>query len=320
MLSSLHRILRFTKKENTFVIKQILLQEKNISLVICTYNREKFIGEALDSLANQSLSPELFEIIIVNNNCTDNTEQVCKNFIAIHPELDINYVIESNQGLSFARNRGIEESKYDIISYIDDDAYAKSDFLERIFTFFKENPDAVGLGGKVIPRYEYEEPAWMNPYLDGFVAKMDKGDKQVRFKADEYPVGCNMTYIKEILKRVGGFNNKLKWRADDKYIGIQVRNHSDQVYYLPELSVEHSIDAYRTSDENFRKFSLKFGNEEAIRVKDISWFDFSIKALEYLYKLFGSFILFILFTLKGQVLKGKYTFLYRWWATVGYFK
>ena len=149
---------------------------------------------------------------------------------------------------------------------------------------------------------------------------MDKGDKQVKFKAKEYPVGCNMTYTKEILEKVGGFNNKLKWRADDKYIGIQVRKHSDQVFYLPELAVEHSIDTYRTSDENFKKFCLKFGNEEAIRVKDVGLRDFFIKALEFIYKLIGSFVLFVLFTLKGQFLKGKYTILYRWWATVGFFK
>ncbi len=296
------------------------MQKRAISVVICTYNRAKFIGEALDSLAKQTLSTELFEIIIVNNNCTDSTEEICKTFKAQHSNLDINYVIETNQGLSFARNRGIEESKHPIITYIDDDAYAKADFLKRIFDFFADHSEAIGVGGKVIPRYEVEEPAWMNPYLDGFVAKMDKGDKQVIFKANEYPVGCNMTYTKEILLRVGGFNNKLKWRADDKYIGIQVRKHSDQVYYLPDLAVEHTIDAYRTSDENFKKFCLKFGNEEAIRVTDIGFLDFVSKAIEFLYKLAGSFVLFILYIIKGQGLKGKYTFLYRWWATVGFFK
>lgn len=297
----------------------MLLNYRAVSVVICTYNRAKFIGEALDSLANQSLAKEYFEIIIVNNNCTDETEEICKRFILLHPDLDISYVIESNQGLSFARNRGIKESKYPIITYIDDDAYAKSDFLEKIHTFFSENPSAVGIGGKVIPRYETKEPEWMNPYLDGFVAKMDKGDALLKFKANEYPVGCNMTYTKEILLKTGGFNNKLKWRADDKYIGIKVREHSDEVYYLPNLAVEHSIDDYRTSDENFKNFCLKFGNEEAIRVRDSGLFEFFKKAIEFLYKLVGSFVLFLLFTVKGQFIKGKYTLRYRYWATIGFF-
>ena len=296
------------------------MDQRAVSVVICTYNRAKFIGEALDSLAKQTLSRDLFEIVIVNNNCTDNTEEICSSFITRHSGLDINYVVETNQGLSFARNRGIKESKYPIITYIDDDAYAKSDFVECIFNFFANNPGAVGVGGKVIPRYEIKEPEWMNPYLDGFVAKMDKGDRQLKFRSNEYPVGCNMTYTKEILQKVGGFNNKLKWRADDKYIGIQVRNHSDEVYYLPGLAVEHSIDAYRTSDENFKKFCLKFGNEEAIRVRDIGIIDFILKALEFLYKLLGSAVLFAFFSIKGEIPKGKYTLMYRWWATIGFFK
>jgi len=296
------------------------LNQRAISVVICTYNRAKFIGEALDSLAKQTLLPDLFEIVIVNNNSTDDTEAICKDFINNQADLNIQYVVETNQGLSYARNRGIAVSKHPIITYIDDDAYAKPDFLQHIFDFFIQNPDTVGLGGRVIPRYEIKEPEWMNPYLDGFVAKLDKGEEQLKFPANEYPVGCNMTYIKEILQKVGGFNNKLKWRADDKYIGIKVREHSDQVYYLPQLAVEHSIDAYRTSDENFKKFCLKFGNEEAIRVKDIGTWSYLKKGIEYLFKLAASFVLMLDFSLKGSLPKGTYTFKYRWWATIGFFK
>ena len=290
-----------------------------ISVVICTYNRGKFIGDALKSLADQRLEASNFEIIIVNNNCTDNTEEICTNFIKSNPNLDIQYVIETNQGLSFARNRGIKESKHEIITYIDDDAYANADFLWNIQLFFKSQPNVVGLGGKVIPKYEIEEPKWMNKYLDGFVAKLDKGEQVLQFNKNEYPVGCNMTYTKTVLKQAGGFNNKLKWRADDKYIGIQIREISEEVYYVPSVFVEHTIDAYRTSDENFKKFCIKFGNEEAIRVKDIGIVSYFRKAIEFLYKFLGSFVLMIIFFFKGESLKGIYTFKYRLWATVGYF-
>ena len=296
------------------------MRDYNISLVICTYNRAKFIGEALESLANQTILSRHFEIIIVNNNCADNTEDICLTFIDNHPHLDIKYIIETNQGLSYARNRGIAESQYEIITYIDDDAYTEANFLTIIRNFFIANPTAIGVGGKVIPRYEIEEPIWMNPYLDGFVAKLDMGDKRIRFGKNQYPVGCNMTYTKEILQKVGGFNTKLKWRADDKYIGIQVREYSDEVYYLPDLVVEHSIDSYRTTDENFKSFCLKFGNEEATRVRDISLLSFILKGLEFAFKLLGSIILMVIFFLKGEFSKGMYTFKYRWWATLGFLR
>ena len=62
-------------------------KEPAISVVICTYNRDKFIGEALNCLAKQTLHPEQFEIIVVDNKSTDNTAAIVKKFIADHPEL-----------------------------------------------------------------------------------------------------------------------------------------------------------------------------------------------------------------------------------------
>ena len=294
-----------------------MANELKISVVICTYNRDKFIGEALESLAKQNISSDKFEVIIVNNNSTDNTEVICKKFIGQNPKLDVKYVIETNQGLSFARNRGIEESKYEIITYIDDDAYTKSDFLKIIFNYFNEHPTTAGIGGKVTPRYEIEEPKWMNKYLYGFVTKVDLDNKKRQFKKKEYPAGCNMTYRKDLLQKVGGFNNKLKWRADDKYINFKIKEISDKIMYLPDLEVEHTIDAYRTSDENFSKLSLKFGSEESIRVRDEGVISFFKKLLEFIFKLAGSFILLLQFYLNGEFAKGNYTFKYRWLALIG---
>ena len=52
-----------------------------ISIVICTYNRADYIFDALESLRNQTISKKAFEVIIVNNNSTDNTETICKQYI-----------------------------------------------------------------------------------------------------------------------------------------------------------------------------------------------------------------------------------------------
>src|SRR5687768_7478899 len=119
-------------------------KEPAISVVICTYNRDKFIGEALNCLAKQTLSVDAFEIIVVDNNSTDNTVQIAKNFIATHPELNARYVLEPNRGLSFARNRGIQEAKAPIITYIDDDAEAEPGFLQSIADFMHADKTIAG--------------------------------------------------------------------------------------------------------------------------------------------------------------------------------
>ena len=82
-----------------------------ISICICTYNRQKFIGECLQCLAQQTLPPQDWEVIVVDNASTDNTAQIVKAFIAAHPHLPFRYVHEAQKGLSFARNRSIAEAR-----------------------------------------------------------------------------------------------------------------------------------------------------------------------------------------------------------------
>ena len=100
-----------------------------ISLVIATYNGAKKITRTLQSLTEQTLDKALWSVVVVNNNSSDNTTQVVEEFIAAHPELSIKLVNEPQQGLSFARNRGIDESEGEYIAIIDDDEIACPDLL-----------------------------------------------------------------------------------------------------------------------------------------------------------------------------------------------
>lgn len=290
-----------------------------ITVVICTYNRAKFIGDALGALAKQTLDRKQFEVIVVNNNSTDETESITLAFIDQHPELDIKYVVESQQGLSFARNRGISEATYDIINYIDDDAIPYPNFLENILKHFTNFPETVGIGGVVIPNYEIEEPQWMSKYLEGLVTKVDLGKEIKKYDKKIFPVGCNMTYRKSALIECGGFNNALKWRADDKYIFFAIRKLTDQIYYVPDVILRHQIDAVRTSRSSFVNISWKTGNEEGLRIISLGKFSFLKKVIEYFIKFFGSIILAIPYFLKGQFSKADYLVTYRYQAIVGLF-
>jgi len=292
-----------------------------VSVVICTYNRDKFIGEALNCLARQTISSNLFEIIVVDNNSTDNTAAIVQKFIAGHPGLNIRYVLEKNKGLSFARNRGIQEALSPVITYIDDDAEATPGFLQSIVNFMEANTAIVGIGGKVIPKYsESEEPKWMSKYLDGFVGRMDYGSSPKQFdNTMKYPAGCNMTYTKAILQKAGGFNNQLTFRSDDKYIFYQVSKLSSDIYYLPEAMLYHNIDKDRLSFANFQKLFLKSGNEEKIRVRSEKGETAVIKKFaELIFKTGASIALYILYILKGKELKGRYIFFSQWYTLKGF--
>ncbi len=293
---------------------------KSLSLVICTYNRDKFINAALQSLNKQSLDKANYEVIIVNNNCTDNTATIVDAFIKNHPEIDMRQVFETNQGLSFARNRGIKEAKYDIITYMDDDGIAAPDFLEKILNYLQKNKKVIGIGGKVIPLYETKEPDWYNPFLRMMVTAFDFGEQVFKCKGKRYPAGCNMTYTKQLLIDSGGFNNALKWRTDDKYIYNVVSQINDNIYYVPSIKVQHFIDDYRTTDENFDKLSRLLGSEERLRIGASNFFPFIGKVAEYVFKYFASILIAFYFGIKGQWVKGKYVIRFRKLALEGLLK
>lgn len=294
----------------------------NISVVICTYNREKFLKGALLSLLGQDIGKEKYEIIVVNNNSTDSTEKIIQQFIKDFPDHDASYHFESNQGLAFARNRGIKESKGEIITYIDDDAIAPKDFLSRVIYNFRDQ-DVVGLGGKVIPKYEIRQPEWMNPYLNGFVTKFDLGDKGLDFNTHKaYPTGCNMSYRRSALIECGGFNNSLKWRADDKqiYQSIHEAFPKLKIVYDPGLWVFHQIDEYRTTDENFSRLARLIGQEEANRISNADVIIKTKKILEFIFKWGAGFLLFLFYFFTGTPVKGRYILRYRYLALMSLLK
>ena len=292
-----------------------------ISIIICTYNRQKFIGECLECLSRQSLDPGKWEVIIIDNQSTDDTAAIVKTFIQNHPALPFRYVFEEKKGLSYARNRGITEAASGLICFIDDDAEAVPGFAETIVDFMQMHPEASGAGGRVLPKYsEVPQPKWMNKYLAGFIGLVDHGEPPRIFTGRmKYPIGCNMTYRKEWLTRAGGFNNELTFRGDDKHIYNVVSKLNPAVYYLPKALVYHNIDAARLSFTNFKKLFLKTGNEEKIRIRaEQKAGAFLEKLLEYLAKFSFSLLLWLFFIIKGEGIKGKYTMYSQWFTLLGF--
>jgi len=281
------------------------------------------LPEALESIRIQNASYHLFELLIVDNNSRDNTASIVQTFIRQNPQIKAYYFFEENKGLSFARNRGIAEAAAPVIAYIDDDAILAPGYIDHLASFFDSYPQAIGSGGRVIPKYESgSPPPWMNKYLNGFVGYHSFGDEILLYHPKmKYPPGCNMAYKKDQLLQCGGFNNELKFRSDDKYIFHKMKAISNQIYYVPEASLFHYIDAERLTFENFKKLFSKTGNEEKIRSRsEGGTFAVFKKGIEFIVKFNVSILLYFLFVLKGEGIKGKYVFLSQWFTLKGFFK
>ncbi len=292
-----------------------------LSIIICTYNREKFLGVALESLAHQHLKKEKYEIIVINNNSTDSTEEICKNFEKKHPELNFVYAIEQKQGLSFARNKGINLAKGNYIAYIDDDGVAEKNYAEQILNAFKKYPDFTALGGKVLPIYPTgKEPDWMSKYIQGIVSKVDYGETFHEFYKKKYPVGCNMAFRRNFFKQFGGFNTDLTIRSDDKYIFYKLRKNNKKILYAPDIIVHHNIDAFRLTPGFIKRQSLQIGFGEKMRLRNKGFWVNSQKLAEYVFKLFASLVLGLKFLIQKKPAKAKYIIRIMWFIPVGYFK
>lgn len=290
-----------------------------LSIVICSYNREKYILDAMESVKRQNLDYSQFELLVVNNNSTDSTHELCRKFETKKGDLQYTYVIEKKAGLSNARNCGIAHAKGEIITFIDDDAIAEPDFAQNIIAHFDQYQHIDAIGGKVLPIFPGDqEPEWLSPYLNGLVTKVDFGDS-VKPYSNKYPAGCNMSFRKQVFDELGGFNPNLVWRNDDKYIFLKLYKNNKKTLYAPNVVVHHNVDAYRLEKEFLDKLIGFIGSSERIRLKG-QIIELMKKPLEYIFKLGAAFIIAIKYFIKGENKKATYLIYVRWKVLVSFFQ
>ena len=246
-----------------------------VSVIICTYNRVAYLPRTLAALAAQSEPCQDFEILLIDNNSRDGTLEVCREFQYTHPELNFRYMTESRQGLSFARNRGIDEAQSDILVFIDDDAFATPDYLQNLIRFFESTPDAAAAGGRIYPLFESKRPDWLPDILMSLMSVIDLGDRVCLFKK-KFPIGANMAFRRKTIQAYGNFNVKLGRRGDklegaeEKDLFLKIIAAGEKVYYVPDAVVQHVIPDKRLSFDHFRRQAIGIGYSERIRSKDIS--------------------------------------------------
>ncbi|HBS85596.1 MAG: hypothetical protein A2W91_14465 [Bacteroidetes bacterium GWF2_38_335] len=281
------------------------MDNPELSIVICAYNSARFIENGLNSYLKQTAKPESFELLIVDNNSPDDTAAVCNKFISEHPEICIKYFFEKNQGLSFARNRGIKEAKGAFVSFVDDDAVVNPEYAEKLINAFHHYSEHGALGGIVHPVYpDGKEPDWFSPYLNGIVARVNLGNEYQDF-SKKYPAGCNMAFRKSIFDVIGYFNTDLTYRGDEKFIFRKIHEKRIKVLYAPDVIVYHSIPEKRISREGVIKISRDIGISERISVKNKPA-GFAVLLVILFLKWAFSLILFLKFWFNKQPVKGKF--------------
>ncbi|MBV8883192.1 MAG: glycosyltransferase family 2 protein, partial [Chroococcidiopsidaceae cyanobacterium CP_BM_RX_35] len=176
-----------------------------ISAIICTHNRANYLAKAIQSLVEQSIPNEYYEIIIVDNCSMDITKDVVEKFSKY---ITIRYVYESMLGLCYARNTGWHNAKGKYVAYLDDDAIACSHWLEKIIEVFGAVTPRPGcVGGMVKPIWEASRPSWLSDELAPSLTVIDWSDTPhvILNLSKQWLVGANIAFPREVLEQTGGF-------------------------------------------------------------------------------------------------------------------
>lgn len=283
-----------------------------ISVIICTYNRERYIFNVLKSIADGDLPHSKYEIVLVDNNCGDNTRGECERFTAAYPDIRLRYIVETNQGLSYARNCGIRNSEGDILVYVDDDALVNRQYLSTYADFFAHNTAVAAAGGPILPRYDgCEEPSWMSHYTRQLITgKLFLGQNERPFPPNAFPGGGNAAYRKEVFDKVGLFNVELG-RKGDSLVGAEEKDLFDKMttlgmsfHYLPTAILYHLIPPKKLTQDYFDRLTLSIGKSERIRTLSVGKAKYAKRILAEMVKWCASIVLCTAFTAALKPSKG----------------
>ena len=166
--------------------------EQFTSVIVPAYNEQDLIGGCLDSLLNQSMDRDQFEIVVVNNNSTDLTEKIAL-------DKGVRVENEDRKGYVFAIHKGIEASRGEIIAFTDADCRVPGDWLEKIQSNFAYSEDIIAVGGKLtfydIPRI-LDRLVWI-----------------ILYPIHALP-GNNMAIKREAIRRIGGIDMNVNLSLD----------------------------------------------------------------------------------------------------------
>lgn len=203
----------------------------SVSVIICTRNRHEYLQKCLFSLLKQSVKPK--EIIIVDDASTEriNTANMLNKILSsidnkvsglllARNEITIKYLRNMHrQGTVRSRNLGIAASKGDVIAFIDDDGYAHKDWIRNLVKPYQKN-DALAVGGPVVEvgrnieiKTDFKKLSYVTSHGDikhNYRVKKFKDTKNLRLRNVKFLMGGNMSFRRDIILKLHGFNSQYK--------------------------------------------------------------------------------------------------------------
>lgn len=240
------------------------------SVALCTHNNGDRLKKTLDDLTNLQSPQASWELVIVDNGCTDHTDEILAAFN--WPEnWHVRITKEEKLGLSNARNRAIDESCGNYVIFMDDDETVDTDWLrayERLI--INKKPDA--FGGRICVAFEDKRPTWLTDEILGFLGELNRSDTiSVLESPGSSFYGGNFGVRKSVCETIGKFDSMLGRKGNNNTGGEEIDFYHRllaagmKVWWTPEAIINHRIQATKLKRSYFLDLHFNQGRMEAIR-------------------------------------------------------
>lgn len=232
-----------------------------ISFIISTYNRAQLLEGCIFSIFQQ-LSISDCEIIVVDNNSTDNTRQVCEKLMKVIPVLV--YHFEAMSGISNARNSGAKLAKNQWLFFMDDDALAGTHMVDIAYDIIRTT-DFECFGGPFRAWHFYPKPKWISNDFGSSAVHMNNRGELIK----NHLTGGLFVIRKELFLNLNGFSADLGMKANKYSYGEEVdlqnklRKLGYKIGYDPALYIDHLV-----KKENYSVYTLLVKNFRIGQVHD----------------------------------------------------
>lgn len=226
-----------------------------LSVIVCTWNRASQLAPCLRKFTELQSPQKDWELLVVDNNSSDNTQEVVRKFAA-HAPFQVKYVFESRQGLSHARNRGIAEACHSIVAFTDDDCLVDRLWANTILHEFSDDESLAVLGGRV----ERGGPDGLPIGTRTFSDRIQVLSFEQLFSR---MIGCNMAFSKRVFDTVGSFDPLLGkgtslGSAEDLDLLYRALKKGLKIVYSPDVVVIHAhgrstLDAIQQVTDEYTK-------------------------------------------------------------------
>ena len=295
-----------------------------ISLVICTYNGASRLKPTLEAIFNQEDQHQiLWELIIIDNASTDDTNELCKSLIAQYNFQSTSRIVyEKNPGCNFARLRGLNEAQYQWILFCDDDNHLFSNYLKQGWSSLQNNPTIGVLGGQGVALFEDKAPDWFERYHRSFAvgAQSSVSGKLNRLSSRKlYSAGS--FFRKEVLMRyyekgfstimVGPKGDDLT-RGEDTEWCMMIELMGYDLWYDDQLKFDHFMPKERMNWEYYLKLKKGISSGEAkLKAYQLFYQKAHPTAIGFCFKYFTALlftnVVWLQFVIKSVVFKNRYS-------------